>query len=109
MTGAGLHPDAARLVSGSAARRTQAELLAKTASDSKLSTLAVSKERSAGAHLVDEPGSGRSLRFGGGPDHCPLIRRDHLLRRRFRRVSVYEESCCCTVYLDHNRPIFSRL
>ena len=59
MTGAGLHPDAARLVSGSAARRTQAELLEKAASDSKLSTLAVSKERSAGAHLVDEPGSGR--------------------------------------------------
>lgn len=58
MTGAGLHPDAAGLVSGSAARRTQAELLEKTASDSKLSTLAVSKERSTGAHLVDELGSG---------------------------------------------------
>ena len=59
MTGADLHPDAARLVSGSAARRTQAELLEKAASDSKLSTLAGSKERSAGAHLVDELGSGR--------------------------------------------------
>lgn len=59
MTGAGLRPDAARLVSGSSARRTQAELLEKAASDSKLSTLAVSKERSAGAHLVDEPGGGR--------------------------------------------------
>lgn len=59
MTGAGLHPDAAGLVSGSAARRTQAELPEKTASDSKLSTPAVSRERSAGTHLVDEPGSGR--------------------------------------------------
>ena len=70
MTGAGLHPDAARLVSGSAARRTQAELLEKAASDSKLSTLAGSKERSAGAHLVDGPGSGRGH---SAPVAVPII------------------------------------